>query len=91
MISDFCVHDSCEILSDFHSPVYLELRCCKTNQENNTETLDEAHINTWNHSKTGDFIGNFDVSSLNTLNLQLSMSNSINKNDIDAIVDTFVI
>ena len=92
MISNFYVNDICETLSDVHSPVYLELKCCKTNQENDTETIDEAHINTWNHSKAGEFIGNFDVSSLDTLNIntiQLSMGNSINQNDIDATVDTF--
>ena len=57
-----------------------------------TETIDKGHINTWNHSKAGEFIRNFDVSSLNTLNIntiQFSMSNSINQNDIDATVDTF--
>ena len=92
MISDFYVHDFCETLSDVHSPVYLELRCCKTNHENDTETIDEAHINTWNHGKAGEFIGNFDVSSLNTLNIntiQLSMSNSINQNDIDEFIGNF--
>ena len=34
MIIDFYVHDFCETLSDVHSPVYLEQRCFKTNQEN---------------------------------------------------------
>lgn len=89
-VSDFCVEDFCEILSDVHCPVFLELNFEKICSETTESSSNEVKIKLWDQKKHEQFVSNLDLDALNTVNneiLHLKSSDEICQKDINNIVD----
>lgn len=92
MISDFCVDEFSEVLSDVHCSVYLELIFGKSNFERYPETHIEEKIKLWDKSKLDIFISNFDISNLDSINdhiMQLQTRDITSQTDLNNIVENF--
>ena len=90
-ISDFCVKEFSDILSDVHCPVYLELCLGQSHELLYENTQNSKTEKLWDETNKENFIHNFDLEMLNDINEYISMikTNDITQQDLDNIIHRF--
>lgn len=91
MVNDFCVEEFCQILSDVHCPVFLEMKFDKSGSETCNLNCNKEKIKLWDNDKRDLFVSKFDHNTLDTINeriIQVKSSDDINQTDINNIVDS---
>ena len=86
------MEEFCEILSDVHCPVYLELKFMKTEIAKNQKIYSEEKVKLWDRNYSYNFVKNFDVNSLRNLNehiMQMRAKNETNQVELNSVVDNF--
>lgn len=90
-ISDFCVEEFSDILSDVHCPVYLELCLGQSHELLYENTQNSKTEKLWDETNKENFIHNFDLEMLNDINESISMikTSDITQQDLDNIIHRF--
>lgn len=84
------MEDFCEILSDVHCPVFLELNFEKSCSETTESSSNEVRFKLGDQKKQELFVSNLDIDALDIVNneiLQLKTSDEICQKDINNKVD----